>query len=125
MPTPIRITISGVVLEGELNDSKTANAIAKKLPIKFPGDYWGDEIYGTINVKCDEENPVDVIEEPGTLAYWPVGHAFCLFWGPTPVSRSGEIRPASPVNLIGRVTSGLEEFIANLPSPMDVRIEKA
>jgi hypothetical protein len=39
----------------------------------------------------------------GHLGYWPSGHAFCVFFGPTPISRENEIRPASAVNLFGRV----------------------
>ncbi len=124
MPVPIRIMVGGIELRGELNDSATARAIAKKLPLEFLGDYWGDEIYGTIPVRRGEENPVEVIESPGTLGYWPVGHAFCLFWGPTPVSRAGEIRPASPVTVIGQVTEGLEALIAARPDPPRVRIER-
>ena len=40
----------------------------------------------------------------GDLGYWPPGEAFCIFFGPTPASRGGEIRPASPVNVFGRVS---------------------
>ena len=39
----------------------------------------------------------------GDLAYWPPGKAFCIFFGPTPMSQGNEIRPASAVNVVGRV----------------------
>ena len=35
------------------------------------------------------------------MGYWPVGNAFCIFFGRTPASRGDEIRPASPVNVFG------------------------
>ncbi len=120
---PIRITIADIELQAELNETKTALTIAQKLPITFTGNYWGDEIYGTIPVRCEEENPVEVIEEPGTLGYWRIGRAFCIFWGATPVSRDGEIRPASPVTVIGKVTAGLEELIVKRPQRLIIRIE--
>ncbi len=41
--------------------------------------------------------------EVGDLGYWPPGQAFCIFWGPTPASEADEIRPASPVNVFGRI----------------------
>jgi len=48
------------------------------------------------------EAPREVVEL-GDLGYWPPGQAFCIFFGPTPMSRGNEIRPASAVNVIGRV----------------------
>ncbi|MDP8206520.1 MAG: cyclophilin-like fold protein [Candidatus Electryonea clarkiae] len=123
MPSSIRIIIGDQILDAELNDSSTAKAIAKSLPITFAGDYWGDEIYGTIPVSKTEENPVAVIEEPGTLGYWPIGKAFCIFWGPTPVSQRDEIRPASPVNVIGRVISGLDKLVETRPDLRKIFLE--
>ncbi len=111
-------------MSGELNSSSSAQALWRLLPITFTAHYWGDEIYGSILLEHEDENPVEVIEEPGTLAFWPLGNAFCLFWGPTPVSRSGEIRPASPVNIIGKITSGLEAFIDEKPEKVKVRVER-
>jgi uncharacterized protein len=35
------------------------------------------------------------------LAYWPEGSCFCIFFGKTPASTETEIKPASPVNLVG------------------------
>ena len=41
--------------------------------------------------------------EIGEFGYWPVGRAFCIFFGPTPVSTGENPRAASPVNPIGRL----------------------
>jgi hypothetical protein len=41
--------------------------------------------------------------EVGELGYWPVGHAFCIFFGPTPVSSGAKPRAASPVNIFGQI----------------------
>ncbi len=126
MATAIRIMIDDLILEAELNDSPTAMQICRKLPLEFAGDYWGEELYGSIPVSAEEdEDAVDVIEAPGTLAYWPVGKAFCVFWGPTPVSRGDEIRAASAVTVIGRVTSGLQELIERRPDPGRILVEAA
>ena len=40
----------------------------------------------------------------GDLGYWPVGSAFCIFFGPTPVSTDDTPRAYSPVNVFGRIT---------------------
>jgi len=48
--------------------------------------------------------------EVGDVGYWPPGKALCLFFGPTPISRPGEVRPASTVVLVGRLSSDPEEL---------------
>ena len=67
----VKITISGVEFEAELNGSKTAEAILNALPISASGDFWGDEIYFSVPVKSQPEKPQEVVDK-GTLAYWPL-----------------------------------------------------
>jgi len=102
VPRAIRITAGAVSVEAELNDSKTAAAIAAALPIDATGDTWGDEIYFDIGLALPGESPRETVAL-GDLGYWPPGKAFCIFFGPTPMSRGDEIRPASAVNVVGRV----------------------
>ncbi len=59
----------------------------------------------------------------GDLGYWPPGSAFCIFFGPTPASRGDEIRPASPVNVFGRVDGDPSIFKA-VRSGSQVKIER-
>ncbi len=82
---------------------ETARAIWEALPIEARVSTWGDEIYFSIPVEAEEENPKEVVEM-GDLGYWPPGSAFCIFFGRTPASRGDEIRPASPVNVVGRIS---------------------
>ncbi|NPA96374.1 MAG: hypothetical protein GXO32_02080 [Crenarchaeota archaeon] len=93
-------------VEAELFDRyspRTYEAIVEALPIESIAYRWGCEVYFSTPVKVEEENPFEVVE-PGTIAYWPPGRALCIFWGPTPASRNpNEIRPASPVNVVGKV----------------------
>ena len=109
MPKKIRITAGSVSVQAELNDGKTAAAIAAALPIQARGQTWGDEIYFDIGLALAAEAPREVVEM-GDLGYWPPGQAFCIFYGPTPMSRGDEIRPASPVNVVGRVVGDPRSF---------------
>jgi hypothetical protein len=118
----VTITISGLQFQAELNGSKTAEAILRVLPVSARGNFWGEEIYFPVPIQCQAENPQQVVE-PGTVAYWPPGGALCIFWGPTPASLGDECRPASPVNLAGRITSDLSP-LKSLASA-EVCIEKA
>jgi len=118
----IRITTANVTREALLNTSQTANAIWDALPIDGRGSTWGDEIYFTIPVTCAPESPREVVEM-GDLGYWPPGSAFCIFFGPTPASVGKEIRPASPVNVFGRIEGDPTVFKA-VRSSSKVTVER-
>ncbi|HEU4371130.1 MAG TPA: cyclophilin-like fold protein [Methylomirabilota bacterium] len=109
MPRAIRITAGAVSVEAELNDSKTAAAIGAALPVTAAGATWGDEIYLDIGLTLPGESPHETVAL-GDLGYWPPGKAFCIFFGPTPMSRGDEIRPASAVNVVGRVVGDPRVF---------------
>ncbi len=102
MARQIRIRCGEVKVAASLNDSASANAIWDALPIAGTANVWGDEIYFRIPVELAEDDAQEVVAL-GDLGYWPPGSAFCIFFGSTPMSRGNEIRPASPVNVFGRV----------------------
>lgn len=120
----IRITAGDVVTEAELYESPTAQKVWEALPMEESGNTWGDEIYFTIPVSVELEAGAKEVVEMGDLGYWPTGSAFCIFFGPTPVSKGDEIRPASAVNVIGKVLGDPEEF-KRVGSGTKVKLEKA
>ena len=103
----IQIHVGDVTLQGELNKSPTASIIWEALPIEGTGNRWGEEIYFAIPVATELDDTARAVVERGDLGYWPQGHALCIFFGPTPVSRGDEIRPASPVNIVGKIRGDL------------------
>jgi hypothetical protein len=103
----IQIHVGDVTLQGELNESPTASIIWEALPIEGTGNRWGEEIYFAIPVAAELEDTARAVVERGDLGYWPQGHALCIFFGPTPMSRGDEIRPASPVNIVGKIRGDL------------------
>ena len=107
MERKIIIEFNSLSFEGLLNDSNTSNLIWDSLPINSSVSTWGDEIYFSIPVNDEEEDAKEVVEL-GDLGFWPPGNAFCIFFGLTPASSQGEIRPASPVNIIGSINGGLD-----------------
>jgi hypothetical protein len=106
----ITITVGEVSLPAELNDSPTAQKIWAALPIEGRANIWGDEIYFGIPVKVEQEHSARAEVEVGELGYWPPGNAFCIFFGPTPVSTDNRPRAASPVNILGRVLGDAAQF---------------
>ena len=124
MPTEIVITTNDLKLEGILDDSPTARALVEALPITGAAQLWGDEIYFSVpNVVAELDDTATPVVQVGDLGYWPKGRAFCIFFGLTPASVPGEIRPASPVNLVGRI-NGDPCCLKLVPEGAAVRIDK-
>ena len=119
----IRITAGEVSVEAVLDGSRTADAVWEALPLAVPAETWGDEIYFGIAVKARPESPRETVAL-GDLGYWPPGSAFCIFFGPTPASRGEEIRPASPVNVFGRIVGDPRAF-KTVHSGATVTVERA
>ena len=118
----IQITAGEVTATAALDASKTADAIWAALPIEAKANTWGDEIYFDIGVTIAAEKPRETVGM-GDLGYWPPGRAFCIFFGRTPVSTGDEIRPASAVNVFGRV-AGDPTVFKNVRSGTTIKLDK-
>ena len=122
MVRTVQIEVGNIKLEAVLNNSETAEAIWGTLPLKARINTWGDEIYFIIPVNLELEKGQDLVEV-GDLGYWPAGKAFCIFFGPTPMSRGTEIRPASAVTVFGRV-AGNPAVLRGVNTGTEIIIEK-
>lgn len=120
---PIRISAGDVSALADLNDTRTAQAIWEALPIRAQASTWGDEIYFEIPVRMGTEKGQAVVDM-GDLGYWAPGRAFCVFFGLTPASRGEEIRPASPVTVVGRVRGDATVF-RRVRDGEDILVERA
>lgn len=123
MAKAIRITAGSVVQTATLNESACAQKIWDALPLRARANTWGDEIYFGIPVECGAESPKTTVEL-GEVGYWPDGSCFCIFFGPTPMSRGDEIRPASAVEVFGKLDGDPKEF-KKVASGESVVVERA
>lgn len=106
----INITVENLSVNAELFDTPTAKKIFENLPFDGSVNVWGDEIYFTIPLTLEQETDAREDVEVGDLAYWPAGPAFCIFFGPTPVSTGDKPRAYSPVNVFGRILGDAGQF---------------
>lgn len=104
---PQSIGVVEVELTGK--NPKTLQALKSAAPFESRVNLWGEMIYFSTPARVAQEVAKDVVDV-GDVAYWPPGRALCIFFGPTPISRGGEIRPASPVNVIGKVIGDTERL---------------
>ncbi|MGI0011344.1 MAG: cyclophilin-like fold protein [Nitrosopumilaceae archaeon] len=113
----------------ELDDEMSPNTVKSfldRLPFTVAINSWGKEIYtNETPVVIGEENAKAVVELMD-VAYWPPGKAICLFFGPTPIGKKDEIKPYSPVNVIGKIKTTDKKFLKDVPDGMMVtfRISK-
>ena len=90
--------------EGELSRflaPRTIDTIVRKLPVEGRAALWKEEIYFEIPIKMGEEKAKPTVET-GTIAFWPMGGALCVFYGKS--------QPYSPVSILGKITSNLDLF---------------
>lgn len=119
MPSQIRIVLGPGEVTATLDDSPTADAIRAALPLQSVVNRWGEEIYFSIPVKAAEAPNARQEMAVGELAYWPVGSALCIFFGPTPASTGDAPRAYSAVNPVGQVQGDPEASGAVLTRAVD------
>jgi hypothetical protein len=117
----IKIQVGGVEVTALLNGCATADLVWDALPIISTGSTWGDEVYFRTDLTADEQDSEAVVDM-SAVAFWPPGQAICLFYGLTPMSTGDEIRPASPVNVIGQIEG--DPTVLKSASGSDVRVER-
>jgi hypothetical protein len=102
--------------EGELvrfMAPRTVDTIVRRLPVEGRAALWKEEVYFEIPIKMGEEKAKPTVET-GTLAFWPMGSALCVFYG--------ESQPYSPVSTLGKITKNLEIF-SQVKSGTRIRVE--
>ncbi len=119
----IKIVTESAEAFAELNNTKTAAAVAEALPFESIAHRWGDEVYFEIPLELEPEEGKEILEI-GDIAYWPPGKSMCIFFGPTPSSRGNEVRAYSPVNVFGRVAGDARVF-RNVKDRERIRVEIA
>ena len=92
---------------------RTIDMIVRKLPIEGRAALWKEEVYFEIPVKMGEEKAKGTVEK-GTIAFWPMGSALCIFYG--------DSQPYSPVNVLGKIIENLDLF-SQVKSGTKIRVE--
>lgn len=110
----------------ELDDKiapKTVSSFLDSLPVEVGMNVWGEELYtNETPIKVGPENSKSIVDLLD-VAYWPPGKAICLFFGPTPIGKSGEIKPYSEVNVMGKITNTDKNFLKDVTNGLQVTFE--
>ena len=128
MAAAVRILLKEGELPALLDDSPTALAIEEALPLEGVTNRWGEEVYFTIPVHVEEAPDARQDMGVGELGYWPVGAAFCIFFGPAPAGIGPLPRAYNNVDPFGRIETGEEavkEMLAKVRDGETVRVVAA
>lgn len=106
----LRLTVGKVVIEADLFDTPTANALFDAAPFESRATRWGEEVYFTVPVRTEREADARDVVEPGELAFRVEGEAVVIGYGPTPNSEGEEIRLAMPANVWGRTNDDVRQL---------------
>jgi hypothetical protein len=80
---------------------RSIDTIVRKLPVEGRAALYKEEVYFETSLKMGEEKAKPTVEQ-GTIAFWPMGSAICIFYGKS--------QPYSPVSILGKITSNLDLF---------------
>ncbi|HUV59085.1 MAG TPA: cyclophilin-like fold protein [Desulfatiglandales bacterium] len=123
MGRKIIIEAGKITSEAVLAETEAASAIWDALPIESTSNTWGEEVYFSTPVTLSLDETAKEVVDMGDLGYWPTGRALCIFFGLTPMSRGDEIRPASAVNIVGKII-GDPKLFNEVRSGEKVRVRK-
>lgn len=108
------------------NSPKTVEKFITSLPFTVKTHLWGEEIYTDASPISEAEENAKALVALNDVAYWPTGKAICLFFGPTPIGKKGEIKPYSPVNVIGKILNPDKQILRKIKEgmPATFRLKK-
>jgi len=92
---------------------RTVDLVVRRLPVEGRAALWKEEVYFETPIKMGEEKAKATVEA-GTIAFWPMGSAICIFYGTS--------QPYSPVSILGKITGNLE-LVKQVKSGTKIRVE--
>lgn len=95
----ILITAGRITIRVALRDTQTAERIWRALPLYTTAETWGDSVHFELPFRTGRERGAKIAAEPGEVCFWSNDDRVIIGFGPTPISRPGEIRLPSPCNV--------------------------
>jgi hypothetical protein len=102
-PRRIVIRAGRVTLHAELLDTPTAQRIWAALPLHSSAETWGQAVKFEVPIESGRERGARTLAAPGEVYYVAEDDRIIIAFGPTAISRPGEIRLPRPCNLWAKV----------------------
>jgi uncharacterized protein len=95
----VLIRAGAVALRARLLATPTAGRIWAALPIYGTAETWGCAVHFETRVSTGREPGARPLVGAGEIAYWTEDDRIVIAFGPTPLSRPGEMRLPCPANI--------------------------
>jgi hypothetical protein len=95
----VLIKAGRVAIRAELLETETANRIWTALPLFSTAETWGNSIHFETPVETGRERGARANSEAGDICFWTEDDRIIIGFGPTPISKPGEIRLPRPCNI--------------------------
>jgi len=95
----VRIAAGRVAIRAELLSTLTAERIWAALPIHATAETWGASLHFEIPVESGRERGARDLARLGDICFWVEDDRILIAFGPTPISRPGEMRLPTPCNV--------------------------
>lgn len=96
------ITAGRIRIRAEVLDTPTAARVVAALPLYSTAETWGEAIHFEVPVSSGRERGARINTAPGDICFWSEDDRVIVGFGPTPISRPGEIRMPQPCNVWAR-----------------------
>ena len=111
----ILITAGRVKVQAQLLDTPTADRIWQTLPLYSTAEPWGQAIHFATPVESGRERNARQLATLGDIYFWVEDDRVVIVFGPTPISRPGELRLPRPCNLWARALDDVRVLKAVRP----------
>jgi hypothetical protein len=98
----ILITAGRVKVRAQLLDTPTADRVWHALPLHSTAETWGQAIHFETPLETGRERGARQLAALGDICFWVEDDRVIIAFGPTPISRPGELRLPRPCNLWAR-----------------------
>jgi hypothetical protein len=111
----IRIAWPKGAASAVLDDTPTARALVKALPLKAKAQTWGEEVYFEIPIAAKLDSNAEQVVPAGTVCFWVEGSSLALPWGRTPISEGDEPKLVTRCNVLGKIEGDAKRLASVRP----------
>jgi hypothetical protein len=104
-PRRVLIKAGRIAIRAELAETPTADRIWAALPIYSTAETWGQSLHFETPVETGRDRSARTLASEGDICFWVEDDRILIAFGPTPISRPGEIRLPRPCNIWARALS--------------------
>ncbi len=124
-PRDVFLHAGSVVVRLRLRDTPTADRIWTTLPVYATAETWGQSVHFETHVETGREADARQLLRPGDIAFSAEQDRIIVAWGPTPLSKPGEIRLPAPCNIWARALDDVAVLAAVQPGQKISLLEAA